>query len=111
MTFSADGVFHLPCNWQQTVDNLGDYWQAVKSSWHCILCSMLIGNGFIGYLLPFTRCFIWCLVTVTSYYSFCLQDIVENEDIKLDMMFMASLVHDLIKVGRLKQRMMLAESS
>jgi len=29
---------------------------------------------------------------------------VENEDIKLDMMFMASLVHDLIKVGRLKQK-------
>lgn len=28
---------------------------------------------------------------------------MENEDIKLDMMFMASLVHDLIKVGRLKQ--------
>lgn len=27
-----------------------------------------------------------------------LQDIVENEDIKLDMMFIASLVHDLIKV-------------
>ena len=29
---------------------------------------------------------------------------MENEDIKLDMMFMASLVHDLIKVGRLKQK-------
>lgn len=29
---------------------------------------------------------------------------MENEDIKLDMMFMASLVHDLIKVGRLKKR-------
>lgn len=28
---------------------------------------------------------------------------MENEDIKLDMMFMASLVHDLIKVGKLKQ--------
>jgi hypothetical protein len=28
---------------------------------------------------------------------------VENEDIKLDMMFMASLVHDLIKVSRLIQ--------
>lgn len=27
------------------------------------------------------------------------QDIVENEDIKLDNMFIASLVHDLIKVG------------
>lgn len=29
---------------------------------------------------------------------FCLQDIVENEDIKLDKMFIASLVNDLIKV-------------
>lgn len=29
---------------------------------------------------------------------------MENEDIKLDMMFMASLVHDLIKVCRLKQK-------
>lgn len=28
-----------------------------------------------------------------------LQDIVENEDIKLDRMFIASLVHDLIKVS------------
>lgn len=49
--------------------------------------------------------------SVTSCCSFCLQDIVENEDIKLDMMFMASLVHDLIKVGRPKQRMLLAENS
>jgi hypothetical protein len=29
MTVNAGGVYHLPCNWQQTVDNLGDYWQAV----------------------------------------------------------------------------------
>lgn len=27
------------------------------------------------------------------------QDIIENEDIKLDKMFIASLVHDLIKVS------------
>lgn len=27
------------------------------------------------------------------------QDIIENEDIKLDDMFIASLVHDLIKVS------------
>ena len=74
------------------------------SSLCCIVCSMLIGNGFVWYLLPCTRCFVWCLVTVTLCCSFCLQDIVENEDIKLDMMFMASLVHDLIKVGKLKQK-------
>lgn len=36
--------------------------------------------------------------------SFCVlflfQDIIENEDIKLDDMFIASLVHDLIKVSQ-----------
>ena len=30
-------------------------------------------------------------------HSFFFQDIIENEDIKLDSMFVASLVHDLIK--------------
>lgn len=34
---------------------------------------------------------------VTIIYNF--QDIIENEDIKLDKMFLASLVHDLIKVS------------
>lgn len=29
---------------------------------------------------------------------YLFQDIIENEDIKLDEMFIASLVHDLIKV-------------
>lgn len=29
-----------------------------------------------------------------------MQDIIENEDIKLDNMFIASLVHDLIRVSR-----------
>jgi len=33
------------------------------------------------------------------YISYVLQDIIENEDIKLDDMFIASLIHDLIKVG------------
>jgi hypothetical protein len=28
-----------------------------------------------------------------------VQDIIENEDIKLDDMFIASLIHDLIKVS------------
>jgi hypothetical protein len=27
------------------------------------------------------------------------QDIIENEDIKLDIMFISSLIHDLIKVS------------
>lgn len=31
------------------------------------------------------------------------RDIIENEDIKLNNMFIASLVHDLIKVSVLKQ--------
>lgn len=35
-----------------------------------------------------------CLYKYTLF-----QDIIENEDIKLDDMFIASLVHDLIKVG------------
>lgn len=30
--------------------------------------------------------------------SYIFQDIIENEDIKLDDMFIASLIHDLIKV-------------
>lgn len=32
-------------------------------------------------------------------YCTFFQDIIENEDIKLDDMFIASLVHDLIKVS------------
>lgn len=31
---------------------------------------------------------------------FFFQDIIENEDIKLDQMFISSLVHDLIKVSK-----------
>lgn len=34
-----------------------------------------------------------------NVYHILFQDIIENEDIKLDDMFIASLVHDLIKVG------------
>jgi hypothetical protein len=34
---------------------------------------------------------------------------VENEDIKLDMMFMASLVHDLIKVSEQYKRFLSSE--
>lgn len=33
---------------------------------------------------------------------YIFQDIIENEDIKLDDMFIASLIHDLIKVGVLE---------
>lgn len=33
---------------------------------------------------------------------FFFQDIIENEDIKLDNMFITSLVHDLIKVSVFK---------
>lgn len=36
----------------------------------------------------------------TSFFFF--QDIIENEDIKLDNMFITSLVHDLIKVSVFK---------
>lgn len=32
-------------------------------------------------------------------FACVFQDIIENEDIKLDDMFIASLVHDLIKVS------------
>jgi hypothetical protein len=37
-----------------------------------------------------------------QYYNFmfCLQDILENEDVKLDNMFIASLVGDIIRVSR-----------
>lgn len=38
------------------------------------------------------------LTAVCNVHSIIFQDIVENEDIKLDKMFIASLVHDLIKV-------------
>ncbi|GFG40122.1 hypothetical protein Cfor_09373 [Coptotermes formosanus] len=53
-------------------------------------------NSFIGACLEPMR-----ILIITDYCAKgSLYDIVENEDIKLDMMFMASLVHDLIKVGR-----------
>ena len=32
-------------------------------------------------------------------HLFFMQDILENEDIKLDNMFMASLVGDIVRVG------------
>lgn len=37
-------------------------------------------------------------VYLCKYVSYIFQDIIENEDIKLDDMFIASLIHDLIKV-------------
>lgn len=37
-----------------------------------------------------------------KYASYIFQDIIENEDIKLDDMFIASLIHDLIKVSVLE---------
>ncbi|XP_065215796.1 receptor-type guanylate cyclase Gyc76C-like isoform X2 [Planococcus citri] len=50
-------------------------------------------NSFIGAAIDTTR-----IVLVTDYCAKgSLYDIVENEDIKLDRMFIASLVHDLIK--------------
>lgn len=50
-------------------------------------------NSFIGACLE-----PMCVLIITDYCAKgSLYDIVENEDIKLDMMFMASLVHDLIK--------------
>lgn len=50
-------------------------------------------NSFIGACLEPMR-----VLIITDYCAKgSLYDIVENEDIKLDMMFMASLVHDLIK--------------
>jgi len=39
------------------------------------------------------------MLNVIVYSLFYFQDIIENEDIKLDDMFIASLVHDLIKVS------------
>lgn len=35
--------------------------------------------------------------------SYIFQDIIENEDIKLDNMFITSLVHDLVRVSIFKQ--------
>ena len=40
-----------------------------------------------------------CMIYVNVYYlSLYLQDILENEDLKLDNMFIASLVKDIIQV-------------
>jgi hypothetical protein len=64
---------------------------------HCTRCGKeSIGNYFMLRMFPLE------LASDLSHLTwwFCLQDIVENEDIKLDMMFMASLVHDLVKVSR-----------
>ena len=36
--------------------------------------------------------------------SFSLQDILENDDVKLDSMFIASLIMDLIKVSKYQTR-------
>lgn len=41
-----------------------------------------------------------------KYLSYIFQDIIENEDIKLDDMFIASLIHDLIKVGVFEIRLL-----
>lgn len=43
------------------------------------------------------------ILLVTDYCAKgSLYDIIENEDIKLDELFIASLVHDLIKVSTLR---------
>lgn len=39
------------------------------------------------------------MFSTNDYIACVFQDIIENEDIKLDDMFIASLVHDLIKVS------------
>lgn len=42
------------------------------------------------------------ILLVTDYCAKgSLYDIIENEDIKLDNLFIASLINDLIKVGKL----------
>lgn len=52
-------------------------------------------NSFIGACVEPMR-----ILLVTDYCAKgSLYDIVENEDIKLEDLFIASLVHDLIKVG------------
>lgn len=51
-------------------------------------------NSFIGACVEPTR-----ILLVTDYCAKgSLYDIIENEDIKLDDLFIASLIHDLIKV-------------
>lgn len=55
-------------------------------------------NSFIGACVEPMR-----ILLVTDYCAKgSLYDIIENEDIKLEDLFIASLVHDLIKVRRLK---------
>jgi guanylate cyclase, other len=52
-------------------------------------------NSFIGACVEPMR-----ILLVTDYCAKgSLYDIIENEDIKLDELFIASLVHDLIKVS------------
>lgn len=54
-------------------------------------------NSFIGACVEPTR-----ILLVTDYCAKgSLYDIIENDDIKLDDLFIASLIHDLIKVSRL----------
>lgn len=54
-------------------------------------------NSFIGACVEPMR-----IMLVTDYCAKgSLYDIIENEDIKLDDLFIASLINDLIKVGRL----------
>ena len=38
-------------------------------------------------------------INMTGQWWFCLQDILANDDMKLDNMFIASLVFDIIKVS------------
>ena len=56
-------------------------------------------NSFIGACVEMTND-LHCITLITDYCAKgALNDILENIDIKLDPMFISSLIHDLIKVG------------
>ena len=56
-------------------------------------------NSFIGACVEMSE--LHSITLITSYCSKgALADVLENNDIRLDPMFISSLLHDLIKVGK-----------
>ena len=61
----------------------------------------VLKRGDHGTSLAHTVVFITCTITLITEYCAkgALNDILENMDIKLDPMFISSLIHDLIKAS------------
>lgn len=69
---------------------------------YCAKGSLYVSSSFRSfrkYILFESTFTPYCSILMQLISSFFQQDIIENEDIKLDDMFIASLIHDLIKVN------------